>query len=109
VIKIDMEKMTAEEVAILGEALGCEGIKETGEKIGEAMAYQERTGDIPLWFIVATVWVIKRQSDPTFTLTQARTMPVQELLATVETTDGPAPAAAPNRAARRGNTKARQK
>lgn len=89
-IQIDMEKMTAEEIAILGEALGCEGIKETGEKIGVAMDYQKRTGDIPLWFIVATVWVIKRTGDPSFTLEQAQTMPVRELLAAVETTDGPA-------------------
>ena len=77
-ISIDTSGMTAGELSDLAGALGCRTLKQLQTKIAEVQALGTE-GDLPIDIIVPFIWVARRAVDPSFTLEQARNLPVSEM------------------------------
>ena len=87
-VEMDLNGMTAGEMAELGAALGCTTFRQVQAKMTAAQA-MAADGDLPLDMLVPMMWLSRKAVDPAFTLEQARTMPLVDLVALGGATQSP--------------------
>ena len=78
-IEIDLNSISAGEMADLGAALGCTTVKQIQSQLERAQALSQ-DGDVPLNMLVPLMWLARRSVEPGLSLEQARNMPFTELM-----------------------------
>lgn len=86
-LELDVNRFTLAELEDLEEATGMSFVQ-----LGERL----QSGDYPIKLLRALVWILRRRSDPAFTLEDARALHLGDISFQDET---------PNRAARRASSK----